>query len=65
MFNRGSVLNVGALDPIKHNLFNASVPLAVAASSGWSNDFNGVSNASISKINGVAIASIAKVNGVE
>lgn len=35
-----------------------------AAASGWSQDFNGVVNASISKINGIALASIAKVNGV-
>jgi len=42
----------------------ATVAMSTNEPSGWSNDFNGVANASIAKINGIAIASIAKVNGI-
>lgn len=34
------------------------------ASTGWSNDLNGVSNTNISKVNGISLSSISKVNGV-
>lgn len=63
-FGETIVLSYDKIDdcfPISGGL--ALIDKAVAAS-GWSNDFNGVVNASISKINGIALASIAKVNGV-
>jgi len=64
--NYGSMINAGALSPVKNHFLNYSVPLVKtgAAPSGWANNFNGVANANIAKINGIAIASIAKVNGV-
>lgn len=58
-------LNISGADPTI-NIFGqvGYINPSTSSPSGWSNDFNGVANASISKINGVAIASIAKVNGI-
>jgi len=42
----------------------AALGTSITVAAGWTNNFNGVANASIAKINGIAIADIAKVNGV-